>query len=82
MGMWARACVATAVRVVPGLVRYVLQVQTGPLGHTTMVHLSGDVRARMLLGKTRGASPLLTVRLPFRQEPVFLRMSQDQWLTA
>lgn len=65
MGMWARACVATAVRIVTRIVRYVLQVQTGQLGHMTMGRLSGDVRAPMLLGKTRHASPLLTVRLPF-----------------
>ena len=62
-GMWARACVATAARIVR-VVRYVLQIQTGPLGHMTMGLLSGDVRARISLGKTRHASLLLTVRLP------------------
>ena len=65
MGMWARACVATAVRIVTRVVGYVLQVQTGPLGYTTMGRLSGDVRAQILLGKTGHASPLPTVRLPF-----------------
>lgn len=47
MGMWARACAATAVRIVTRVVRYVLRVQTGPLGLMTTVRLSGDVRARM-----------------------------------
>ena len=65
MGTWARACVATAVRTVSRVVRYVLQVQTGPLGNMTTDHPSGDVRARMLLGKTLHASPLLTVNLHF-----------------
>ena len=65
MGMWAPACVATAMRIVIQVVRYVLQVLTGPLGYMTMGHLSGDVLARMLLGKTRHALPLLTVRVPF-----------------
>lgn len=65
MGMWARACVATAGRVVTRVVRYVLQVQTGPLGLTITGHPSGDVRARMLHGKTGHASPLLTVKLHF-----------------
>lgn len=67
MGMSVRVCVATAARIVTQVVRYALQVQTGQLGLMTTGHLSGDVRARMLLGKTRHASPLLTVRLiPFR----------------
>ncbi len=65
MGMWARACVATAVRIVIRVVRYVLQVQMGPLDYMTMGRLSGDVRARILLGKTGHASPLLTARLHF-----------------
>ena len=65
MGMWARACVATAVRAVTRVVRYVLQVQTGLLGLMTTGPPSGDVRARMSIGKTGHASPLLTVRLHF-----------------
>ncbi len=64
MRKWARVCVATAVRIVTR-VRYVLQVQTGPLSSMTIMRPSGDVRARMSLGKTGHASPLLTVRLRF-----------------
>ena len=76
--LWARACVATAVRVVTRLVRYVLQVQTGLLGHMTMGRLSGDVRAQMLIGKPRRVSPLLTVRLPLAQALFFSEISRDQ----
>ena len=64
MGLWARVCVVTAVRTAT-LLDYVLQVQTGLSGSTTTGRLSGDVRARMLLGRTVHASPLPTVRLPF-----------------
>ena len=65
MGMWEQACVATVVRTAIRVVRYVLQPQTGRLGYMTMARLSGDVRARMLRGKTRHASLLLTVKFPF-----------------
>ena len=65
MGMWEQACVATVVRTAIRVVRYVLQTQTGRSGCMTTVRLSGDVRARMLLGKTRHASLLLTVKFPF-----------------
>ena len=66
LGTWARACVATTVRrIVTGLVGCVLHIQWGPLGNMTMTCLSGDVRVRIILGKTRHASPLLTVRLHF-----------------
>ena len=65
MGMWARACVATAARIVTRAVPCVLQIQMGPLGNMTMGRLSGDVRVRIILGKTRDASPLRTVRLHF-----------------
>ncbi len=61
MGTWAQACVATAVRIVIR-VGYVLQVQTDLLDNMTKGRLSGDVRARILLGRTLHASPLPTVR--------------------
>ena len=64
--IWTRVCVATAGRIVTRVVRCVLQVQMGPLGRMTMVLLFGDVRAQILLGKTRHAWPLLTVKLSFR----------------
>ena len=60
MGMLARVCVVIVVKCAPRM-GYALQVQTGPLGSLTTVHLSGDVRVRISLGRTMPASPLLTV---------------------
>ena len=63
MGMLARVCVVIAVKIALRM-DYVSQVQTGPLGSMTTVHLSGDVRVRILLGRTMPALPLPTVRVP------------------
>ena len=62
IAMWARVCVVTVVRVAQHT-DYVLQLQTGALGSMITGPLSGDVPARMLVGRTLHASPLPTVRL-------------------
>ena len=63
MGMLARVCVVIAVKIALRM-DYVSQVQMAPLGSMITVHLSGDVRVRILLGRTVPALPLPTVRVP------------------